>query len=333
MCSRPALRARRTITVRFGNSPIEVQIDGRRQQLTVDSKSVIAPVMELPPEFFKTTNGEIVQQGIHSLLIEASGRWYLLVLAWALLVTPFWVTAVRWRGLLRPQGIDLPLSRCLQLTFVGQFYSILLPGVTGGDLVKIIYTARLTGSKTKSLITILLDRVVGLIALMTIAAVSSGVQLLLNYRAGLPLNTTLLNVFLLIIVLLGVLAAGATIYFSHRLRRLVGIDWFIETFGSTTDPEATHHQHDKLEALFRTVNLLMLTGAIVLGAIAGMVRWGGFASVAVFAAAHRDPARRSHGIGRLCGGGGTFGLGAAYAAGRSDDAAVDPRRRRSDSRG
>ena len=101
-----------------------------------------------------------------------------------LLVTPFFVTAIRWRNLMRPQGIEMPLGKSLQLTFVGQFYSIILPGITGGDLVKIVYAARLTGSKTKSFITVVLDRVIGLIALMTIAGVAAGVQLAINARNG-----------------------------------------------------------------------------------------------------------------------------------------------------
>jgi uncharacterized membrane protein YbhN (UPF0104 family) len=253
----PAAAPRHTLSVEFPTK-IDVTVDGQPQTMLLDQQSVIPRVVELSPDFFKSDNGEIVHQGIHGLLVDASGRWYLLVLAWLLLIVPFIVTAVRWRGLLRPQGIEMPLSRCLQLTFVGQFYSILLPGVTGGDLVKIVYTARLTGSYTKSLITILLDRVLGLVALMTIAAVSAGVQLGLNAHAGLPLDSTLLNVFMLIVALMVCLGVGALVYFSHRLRKLVGIDWFIETFGSTTDPEATHHQHDKLEALFRVVNLLVI---------------------------------------------------------------------------
>jgi uncharacterized membrane protein YbhN (UPF0104 family) len=272
----PATAPRRTVTVEFPKT-LDVILDNHPQTMTLDEQSVIPRVVELSPEFFKADTaggGEIVHQGIHSLLVEASGRWYLLALAWALLVIPFMVTAVRWRGLLRPQGIQMSFARCLQLTFVGQFYSILLPGVTGGDLVKIIYTARLTGSKTKSLITILLDRVMGLLALMTIAAVSAGVQLGLNARAGLAVDSTLLNVFLLIVGLMVCLGIGALVYFSHRLRKLVGIDWFIETFGSTTDPEATHHQHDKLEALFRTVNLLVLAAGVVIGTVAAGLRWG-----------------------------------------------------------
>ncbi len=175
--------------------------------------------LDLPAEDFRPERGAIVTQGLASIASAASSRWYLLVFAWLLLVTPFFVTAIRWRNLMRPQGIEMPLGKCLELTFVGQFYSILLPGITGGDLVKIVYAGRLTGSNTKAFITIILDRVIGLVALMAIAGASAGVQLLINHRNGAPADNTLFNVFILIVILLAGLGTGATVYFSRRLRR------------------------------------------------------------------------------------------------------------------
>jgi hypothetical protein len=189
-----------------------------------------------------------------------------------MLVMPFVVTAIRWRNLMRPQGIDMPLGKCLQLTFVGQFYSIMLPGITGGDLVKIVYAARLTGSKTKSFITVVLDRVIGLVALMVIAGASAGVQLLLNRQAGRAVDNTLLNVLVMIVVLLGLLAAGATVYFSRRLRRLAGIEWFVEHLGSASQEAAQGRA--KLERLFRVTNGLVLALALAVAGVLAILRFG-----------------------------------------------------------
>ncbi len=197
---------------------------------------------------------------LRALAVHAGGKWYLMLAAWAMLGIPFVVTAIRWRNLMRPQGIEMPLGKCLQLTFVGQFYSIILPGITGGDLVKIIYAARLTGSKTKSFITIILDRVIGLVALMVIAGVSAGVQLLVNRRAGVAPDNTLKNVFIMILALLLALAAGAAIYFSRRLRRIAGIEWFVEHLGSAAQDAAEGRA--KLERLFRVTNGVVLAGAL-----------------------------------------------------------------------
>src|SRR6185295_12585257 len=45
--------------------------------------------------------------------VQASAKWHLLVAAWMLLVIPFLITAIRWRGLLVPQGINLSLGKSL----------------------------------------------------------------------------------------------------------------------------------------------------------------------------------------------------------------------------
>src|SRR6185369_14406379 len=106
-----------------------------------------------------------------------------------------------------------------------------------------------------------LDRVVGLVSLMTIAGTSAGVQLLLNRRNGQPLDHTLFNVFILIVLLLAGLAGGATVYFSQRLRRMVGIEWFVEHYRDLSDADATGSmEHQKLERLFRINNTCLLVG-------------------------------------------------------------------------
>lgn len=276
-----ATQPRELMTVRFPDSPVPVVVEtdrngtrhaeiyiGTHTRVPGGGELNVPHQFDLPRSMFSE-----VHDGLHSILIHASARWYLLAGAWGLLLFPFLVSTFRWRALLRPQGIELPFGKCLQLTFVGQFYSIMLPGITGGDLVKIIYTARLTGSKTKSLITVLLDRVIGLIALMTIAAVSAGLQLLWNHHLGGKVDPTLLNVFLLIVALLGALAIGGLVYFSHRLRRLMGIDWFMTTFAPTADPQRADVQHEKLEMLFRAFNLLTLIAAIAVGAASAMLHW------------------------------------------------------------
>jgi uncharacterized membrane protein YbhN (UPF0104 family) len=292
-----------TVRIRFPKTPVKVHIEtadaaGRDAEMVVDEDALVPGTqqrlnlpaeMTVPRGLFKQedaaagvgaggADADPIKEGLRSLLISASGKWYLLLAAWALLGVPFLVTAVRWRNLMRPQGINMPLGKCLQLTFVGQFYSIMLPGITGGDLVKIVYAARLTGSKTKSFITIILDRVIGLVALMVIAGTSAGVQLALNARnpgdgaGGVGhADNTLLNVFVMIVGLLAVLATGAAVYFSHRLRRLVGIEWFVEHFGASDDGAL---RHEKLEHLFRVVNMLLLVAAGAAVAVLAALRWG-----------------------------------------------------------
>ena len=211
--------------VRFPGWPLELQVAevGKIRAALTDPRVGWAAdqlVRELPANYFEVVDSTAtepepkLQIGLKHLIVHSDKP--LLFGAWAILVIPFFITAWRWRKLMEPQGIRMTFSKCLALTFVGQFYSTFLPGITGGDLVKIIYTSRVTGSKTKSTITILLDRVLGLLALLTVAFLAALSQ------AG--VNVTMRNVaFLLGAILLGV-ACGAGAYFSRRLRRWIGME-------------------------------------------------------------------------------------------------------------
>ncbi|MGC8551373.1 MAG: lysylphosphatidylglycerol synthase transmembrane domain-containing protein [Phycisphaerae bacterium] len=168
-----------------------------------------------------------VEVGLKGILARA--KLPLLVIGLLILGLQFVLTAWRWQRLMRVQGMLLPWGQCLTLTFVGQFYSTFLPGTTSGDLVKIVYTSRLTGRKTASAVTVLLDRVIGLVALMVLGAVAAALQLLWqSLHAGTPAdragNLVLVHIILLVGGLLAGLAAGATVYFSARLRRMLGVD-------------------------------------------------------------------------------------------------------------
>jgi hypothetical protein len=129
------------------------------------------------------------------------------------------------------QNMDLPYRKCLTLTFVGQFYSTFLPGTTSGDIVKIIYTGRITGQKTKSAVTVILDRVIGLIGLMIVAGIAAAVQLVVNHfsTSGKSVSDpVLVHVLWLIAGLLGMTIIGGVVYFSVRLRKWLHLDALIE---------------------------------------------------------------------------------------------------------
>lgn len=69
--------------------------------------------------------------------------------------------------MVRSVGIELPFSRAFSLTSIGLFSGSILPGVVGGDIIKIIYLCRSEGSaqRTKATIAVMCDRIVGLYSL------------------------------------------------------------------------------------------------------------------------------------------------------------------------
>lgn len=78
----------------------------------------------------------------------------------------------RWRLLLKVQGIDMGWWRTLRVYLIGAFFNLFLLGSTGGDVVKIFYAMRETSSKKgAALLSVLVDRMMGLVALVALAIV------------------------------------------------------------------------------------------------------------------------------------------------------------------
>ncbi len=77
---------------------------------------------------------------------------------------------VRWRMVLRVHGIDLALGRTMEISLVAHFFNSFLLGSTGGDLSKAYYAARETHhKKTEAVVTVAVDRLLGLFAMLLFA--------------------------------------------------------------------------------------------------------------------------------------------------------------------
>ena len=92
-----------------------------------------------------------------------------IVVALVLFGVTLFLSAVRWQILLRVQEIALRFLPIFQVSMIGQFFNSFLLGTTGGDVVKILYVARLAPHKKSAAgLSVLLDRVIGLIALIVL---------------------------------------------------------------------------------------------------------------------------------------------------------------------
>lgn len=219
-------------TLQFQGQKVTVRLPHGQ---VVTARATKAPIkfpklLVVPGSYLVAVHGKVsVALGLPHLLGRAKPL--PLLAALLLLGLPFVITAWRWRQLMLVQGMKLPYLKCLTLTFVGQFYSTFLPGTTSGDIVKIIYTGRITGQKTKSAVTVILDRVIGLIGLMIVAGVAAAAQLAANHFSASGKSVSdpvLVHVLWLITGLLGLTLAGGIVYFSARLRKLLHLDALIE---------------------------------------------------------------------------------------------------------
>ncbi len=73
---------------------------------------------------------------------------------------------IRWRIFLRMLGIQLSLWKSVQVCMVALFCNTFMLGAVGGDLVRAGYLVRRGSGKTESLLSVVMDRVSGLGALI-----------------------------------------------------------------------------------------------------------------------------------------------------------------------
>ncbi len=79
------------------------------------------------------------------------------------------VTVVRWRLILRALGVDPGFGDAFRLTFLGLFFNLAVPGLTGGDVVKAIYLGRSSARHEAAFLSVLVDRIVGVLGLALLA--------------------------------------------------------------------------------------------------------------------------------------------------------------------
>jgi len=101
----------------------------------------------------------------------ASGRWLLV----AVLIFAINVGAAtwRWRLLLAAQQVHVRTRSLLSSCLVANFFNNFLPSNIGGDVIRIRDTARPAGSKTLATMVILVDRGLGMMALVLVAAMGA----------------------------------------------------------------------------------------------------------------------------------------------------------------
>ena len=108
-------------------------------------------------------------------LRQADYRW--IVIALLAYFTVELAAGVRWHILLKVQRIHLSVPRVSGLFLIGMFYNQFLPGGTGGDIMKSYLLLKETpGKATGALLAVVFDRMVGLVALITITGTLIGLR-------------------------------------------------------------------------------------------------------------------------------------------------------------
>jgi len=111
------------------------------------------------------------ESGFDRLLNEPKD-WLALGIALSLVLTAFSLSFVRWYLLVRGLDLKFHLGDAFRLGTLGFMLNQVSPGSVGGDLLKAVFIAReQPGKRTEAVATVLVDRVIGLYAMLLIASI------------------------------------------------------------------------------------------------------------------------------------------------------------------
>ena len=92
-----------------------------------------------------------------------------------LLLAAIGFAALRWRILLRRFDVDLGLRESFLYYLIGGFYGIVMPGVIGGDLVRVAWCAAARRASLAEVgLSALIERICGVLALLLIGSLAVG---------------------------------------------------------------------------------------------------------------------------------------------------------------
>lgn len=110
-------------------------------------------------------------QSVAESLRRADPAW--LLAAFGMLFASNVLGSYQWNRLLRTVGIELPFWKVLAYYHVGLFFNNFLPANVGGDFARIMDASRSGSSRATAFSTVLLDRMIGTVALGGLAVLTT----------------------------------------------------------------------------------------------------------------------------------------------------------------
>jgi uncharacterized membrane protein YbhN (UPF0104 family) len=81
------------------------------------------------------------------------------------------ISGLRWQILTKPLGFQKSVFECVRFYFIAMFFNLFLPTSVGGDVVRAWYLDSGSGRKANAFVTVLVDRLSGLMVLLALACV------------------------------------------------------------------------------------------------------------------------------------------------------------------
>lgn len=168
--------------------------------------------------YWLVQSGKLNFAALKNLLTPAGASVALL-----LVVLNLFLASERWRALIKSQGVPASPFKVFRLSLIGSFFNFAMPGGVGGDVIKAFYFSRENpGSKVIAVTSVLMDRVLGLFAMVLLALLVMIYDL--NHIMAVPTLTTLfwfiLSLFFAFIVALA-LIFSQKIYDQSILKKVI----------------------------------------------------------------------------------------------------------------
>ena len=160
----------------------------------------------------------VIMMGIISNLKQVD----VFILSFALLCTliSYCLVGYRWKRLLAVLSIPISVKDAIRYTFIGYFFSQIIPGMIGGDALKAYLFAKNTSKKVQIFVSVFVDRIFGIFGFALLAAI----MLLIIWWVGLvdihTMNTPLISIFVIFISIIGVTA----ILLNPQLHKLMRLE-------------------------------------------------------------------------------------------------------------
>ena len=142
----------------------------------------------------------------------ARANMLLLLLALALYFLAIGLGALKWQVLVRAQNMNIPLGDLLAYSFVGLFFGNLLPSNVGGDVVRAYGLVRVTDRAEAAAISVLVDRLMGLVAFLGAAVVMAALAAVTLTRGA-----ELEQIEVATVVVAALFIFASTLMFSRRV--------------------------------------------------------------------------------------------------------------------
>ncbi|HLL88520.1 MAG TPA: lysylphosphatidylglycerol synthase transmembrane domain-containing protein [Tepidisphaeraceae bacterium] len=188
-------------------------------------RPVVVPPGHVAGAYQVTLEYPLIERGLVTVVRRADATF--LLLAVAVMGFNYILPPIRWRRLMQPLDIHLSLGRAFSLNMVGAFYNTFMPGSTGGDLLKAYYASKQTPHRTRAVMSVLIDRVIGLMALVLLGGSMAAWQASRPHPPGDPVAERCLQVAVGSAAIIAAFCVGLVVFYVPPVRRYSGFDFVL----------------------------------------------------------------------------------------------------------